>query len=207
MKIKSESESKSKSKKRKHYGWHLLIIIFVSLVLGVNLYCWNAKSLVGNALPMPFGYGASVVLSGSMEPVLSVNDLVIIHETKDVSVGDIIVYQSGYSLIIHRIVSMDGDTIITQGDANNTADKPISISDVKGKMSHHIPLIGGAIRGLKTPVGIIITLAVAILLIELSYTDDKKKDNDEIEKIKEEIRRLKEENEEANKPKRYTRKK
>ena len=41
----------------------ITIIIFVSLVVGFNLYNWNAKSLMGNALPMPMGYGAAVTLT------------------------------------------------------------------------------------------------------------------------------------------------
>ena len=57
-----------------------MLIIFVSLVLGVNLYNWNAKSLMGNVLPMPMGYGAAVVLTGSMEPTIMEDDLIIVAE-------------------------------------------------------------------------------------------------------------------------------
>ena len=41
-----------------------VFLVAVALVLGVNVYLWNARSLMGNALPMPFGYGCAVVLSG-----------------------------------------------------------------------------------------------------------------------------------------------
>ena len=54
------------------------LVIVVSLVIGFNLYSWNARSLTGNVLPMPFGYGAAVVLSGSMEPAISVDDLIVV---------------------------------------------------------------------------------------------------------------------------------
>jgi hypothetical protein len=67
-------------------------------------------------------------------------------------VGDIIVYQKEDQLIIHRVVSMDGTTLVTQGDANNVADEPIDISSVKGKMVSRIPVLGGLIRDLKTPI-------------------------------------------------------
>ena len=56
------------------------LLIFVSLIVGVNIYLWNAQSLMGNALPMPFGYGAAVVLSGSMEPTFSTGDLILVKE-------------------------------------------------------------------------------------------------------------------------------
>ena len=55
-----------------------LLIVVCGLILGVNVYLANANSLVGNQLPMPFGYGAAVVLSGSMEPEFSEGDLIIV---------------------------------------------------------------------------------------------------------------------------------
>ena len=55
----------------------ITVLVLVSAVLGVNLYTWNARSLLGNALPMPFGYGAAVVLTGSMEPTIMTDDLII----------------------------------------------------------------------------------------------------------------------------------
>ena len=47
-----------------------VILGILAVVLGVNVFYLNASRLAGNEVPMPFGYGASVVLSGSMEPVL-----------------------------------------------------------------------------------------------------------------------------------------
>ena len=56
------------------------LIAFVAVIIGLKIYSWNAETLVGNAMPMPFGYGSAVVLSGSMEPELSVNDLIIVQQ-------------------------------------------------------------------------------------------------------------------------------
>jgi signal peptidase len=167
-----------------------LLIFLLALLLGAKLYAWNATSLVGNRLPMPFGYGASVVLSGSMEPALSVNDLVILKETQDVEIGDVIVYESGSELIIHRVLDVDGDTITTKGDANNIADEPFDRSLVRGKMIAVFPAVGALNRILKTPAGTIVLLAAAFLLLELSYRRESGED-DEIREIREEIRRLK----------------
>jgi signal peptidase len=166
------------------------MIFLLALLIGVKLYTWNARSLVGNRLPMPFGYGASVVLSGSMEPALSVNDLVILKETQDVQKGDVIVYESGSELIIHRVQDVDGDTITTKGDANSIADEPFDRSFVRGKMIAAFPAVGALVRLLKTPAGTIALLAAAFLLIELSYRRESVED-DEIRELKEEIRRLK----------------
>ena len=59
------------------------ILIFMGFFLGVNIYLANARGILGRQMPMPFGYGIGVVLSGSMEPSLSKNDLIIVKESKE----------------------------------------------------------------------------------------------------------------------------
>lgn len=169
------------------------LIVFVSLVIGFNLYSWNAQSLMGNALPMPFGYGAAVVLTGSMEPTIMADDLILVAEQENYQVGQIVVYQSGSILVVHRIIQMDGDTVITQGDANLAADDPMDVSVIKGQVIAIIPFFGNVVRILKTPVATIVLLAAAVLLMERSFRKEKQKHSDDLEQIKEEIRRLKEE--------------
>lgn len=181
----SETKRKIKSVGR------VILLAVISLIIGMMVYSWNAQTLAGNAMPMPFGVGMSVVLSGSMEPELSVNDLVIVRETDGYEIGDIVVYQDGSSLVIHRIVSIEDGTVITQGDANNVADAPISASAIKGKEVVHLPFVGVVVRFLKTPVGSILLIIAAIVLFELPHLRERKKAADEQEKIKEEIRKLK----------------
>lgn len=169
----------------------LIPLAVISAAVGLRLYLWNANNLVGNAMPMPFGYGASIVLSGSMEPVLSVDDLVLVRKQDSYQTGDVVVYQDGSILVIHRIISVDGETVITQGDANNMADEPVMIADIKGRMIGYIPQVGGVVRFLQTPGGFLLLLAAAVVLFELPYYQARKKSDDELQKIKEEIRRLK----------------
>lgn len=190
-------KSHFKNNKNKNHKMviRLVFLILISLFLGLNIYFWNANQLVGNALPMPFGYGGAVVLSGSMEPELSVNDLVFLHQIDDYKVGDIVVYQLENELIIHRIVDIDDETgeIITQGDANNVADAPISKKNIKGKMIACIPWVGVIVEMLHTPIGILIVLVLALVLLELSYQCEYTKKDKEIENIKKEIRKLRKE--------------
>lgn len=170
-----------------------LLIIFVSLVVGFNLYTWNARSLMGNTLPMPFGYGAAVVLTGSMEPTIHVNDVILVAEQPTYAENEIAVYQSGNILVVHRILEIADSMVTTKGDANNTPDAPIELSAVKGKVVGVIPGVGGIVKILKTPTATAIMLVGAVLLLEISFRKDKKKANDQLEKIKEEIRKLKDE--------------
>jgi signal peptidase len=167
------------------------MVVVVSLLLGCKLYTWNARTLVGNALAMPFGYGVTVVLSGSMQPTLLVDDIVIIREEESYSVGDVVVYQDSSSLVIHRIVDISGEVVVTQGDANDIPDSPITFEDIKGKEVAKVSHLGVVVRFLKSTSGFLVVLVIAILLMELPYYLEKRKYLQEQEKIKEEIRRLK----------------
>lgn len=184
----SEAKRKAKSIGR------IILLVLISLIIGSTVYSWNAETLAGNAMPMPFGFGISVVLSGSMEPELSVDDLVFVIKADDYKVGDVVVYQYGSSLVIHRIDTIDGDEIVTKGDDNDTKDDPISRAMIKGKAVGHIPFVGVAVRFLKSTLGTVLLIAAAIVLFELPYLQKRKKAEADKEKIKEEIRKLKEQN-------------
>lgn len=168
--------------------WCLLAVL--ALIIGMNLYSFNATALAGNAMPMPFGIGSAVVLSGSMEPVLSVNDLVIVREAEDYAVGDIVVYQSSGSLVIHRIVAIDGENIIARGDANNVDDAPIPAIYIKGKLIFAVPFVGAVLRLIKSLPGTIVLIIAAVLLLEMSWRKEKGKDMEKMDAIKDEIRKL-----------------
>lgn len=182
---------KSKFQLKCAFRW--LLLILCGLILGVNVYLANANSLVGNQLPMPFGYGAAVVLSGSMEPEFSEGDLIVVKETENYKKNDIVVLQDGNSLVVHRIINIDGETITTKGDANKTADEPVNVSAVKGKVLSWIPFAGNILGFLKTPIGTICIIAAAITLVEIPRRNEKKKDDEERQKILDEIERLKKE--------------
>lgn len=173
--------------------FRLLLLILCGLILGINVYLANANSLVGNQLPMPLGCGAAVVLSGSMEPEFYEGDLIIVKETKNYKKNDIVVFQDGNALVVHRIISIDGETITTKGDANKTTDEPINASAIKGKVWFWIPFADNVVGFLKTPVGTICIIVVAIALVEIPRRNEKKKDDGERQKIVEEIERLKKE--------------
>lgn len=183
----------SKPKFKLKSTFRLLLLILCGLILGVNVYLANANSLVGNQLPTPFGYGAAVVLSGSMEPEFSKGDLIVVKETENYKLNDIVVFQDGNSLVVHRIIDIDGETITTKGDANKTADEPINVSTIKGKVLFWIPFLGNVVSFLKTPLGTVCIITSAIALIEIPHRREKKKDDEDRQKIIEEIERLKKE--------------
>ena len=167
-----------------------VVLVVAALIIGVNLYLWNAGSLLGDQLPMPFGYGMAVVLTGSMGDALPADSLIIVKEQYGCEIGEIVVYQSGRSLVVHRVIALEEDHVITKGDANNTQDEPVAMSSIRGVVVGKIPHVGTAVRWLKTPMGMICVIAIAILLIEASHLQDKKEKEAERQRIRKEIRAL-----------------
>ena len=182
---------------RKRMALRMVLLVFVSVVFGVGIYSWNAKSLTGNVMPMPFGIGMGVVMSGSMEPELSVDDLIIVKERKSYEVGEIVVYQQRKTLVVHKIIEINGEEVITQGTANNAEDDPIPMSAIKGEVVFHVDKIGVIVNWIKSPFGTILILLAAIGLLAKSYANEKEESSDELEDIKREIENLKKQKEET----------
>ena len=190
---------KKTNKKTANFIIRAVVIFIASVFIGIQFYNWNAKNVAGDNMPMPFGVGISVVLSGSMEPELSVDDVIIVKKTDDFGVDDMVVFNDHGILVVHRVISIDGDNITTKGDANNTADEPITRDVVKGKVIKVLPGAGKAFDILRSPLAAVIVFGAAILLMELSFKKEKKAADDDLEPIKAEIRRLLAEKEAAKK--------
>lgn len=186
-----KTEEKAPRGRGKRTAFRILMIAVISVFFGATVYSINARRVVGNAMPMPFGVGLSVILSGSMEPTLSVNDLVIIKAADDYAVDDIVVYQSGSDLVIHRIIEKSDELLTTQGDANNTPDEPVALSAVKGKMIASVPCVGAVVRLLQTTLGKIVVIVLAAFLLTRSRQKERSEGDAELDQIKDEIRRLK----------------
>lgn len=76
--------------------------------------------------------------TGSMKPTFdeNANGIRIIPQSEDeINVGDIVTYQSGDSLIVHRVIEKnkdkDGVYFITKGDNNTISDGKIRFKDIK----------------------------------------------------------------------------
>ena len=171
----------------------------ISLLIGYSIFLVNAKFVLHEQLPMLGGYGQAVVLSGSMEPAISVNDLLIIQKTDEYEVGDIITFvDSSNDLVTHRIKEINGDEITTKGDANNTCDKPFNIERIKGKVIAIIPKIGYIITFIQNPFCVVCIIIITFILMERSYSKEKKNKDLNIEQIKAEIEALKNETQQQN---------
>ena len=153
---------KQKKKRQRKYRTRkrLLLVIVVGILMGCSIYLMTSKMVGDNQLWMPFGYGAANVLSGSMEPTFSEGTLLIIKAARETKPGEIVVYQSEDELIVHRVVSVEGDIIVTKGDANAVCDRPFRDTDLKGRVIAWIPHAGVIANTLEN-----VILAVTALIL------------------------------------------
>ncbi|WP_367932077.1 signal peptidase I [Enterocloster citroniae] len=141
-------------------GKCLRTAVLASLVIAVLLnLCFFIR-------PELFGWSRAVILSGSMEPSMSIGDLVIVHREKEYRVGDIVVFDSGGLSVTHRILEKAQEGFVTKGDANNVPDKELlSENHIIGRVAVVIPMVGKAVLFLKNPAGMMLIMMLAIWLI------------------------------------------
>lgn len=120
-------------------SWVLLIAMLILFVFTVYQNITNENNGEGSFL---FGYRPVLILTGSMEPYMMTNGIILtkaVDDINELAVGDVISYhvesEEGRMLrITHRIVDIVGDLIYTKGDNNNVTDGfPLTMDNVEAK--------------------------------------------------------------------------
>lgn len=143
-----------------------IFYVSITLVVATIIYGLISEFVFHNDFPLV--YKPALVLSGSMEPTISTKDLAIIKKAGSYAVNDIVVFKDeSDNMVMHRVVDINNDTVITKGDANNSADDPISRDKIIGIYSFKIPLLGKIIKSLKTPLGLPVLSLVMMLVVFL----------------------------------------
>lgn len=168
------------------------LLVLACILFGFSIYNCSSSRTSGESLPMPFGFGMAVVVTGSMEPTLLIDDLVIVKPAESYEVDDIVVFHSDGLLVVHRIIEVNEEegTVITKGDANNANDDPIDVKSIKGEVVKRIKGVGIFIDFFKNPIVVVMVIAAALLLMEYSFRKEKEEKNKKINQIKEEIKQL-----------------
>ena len=158
---------KQKKKRQRKYRMkkRLTLIIVLGILMGCSIYLLISKQAGEDQLWMPFGYGAANVLSGSMEPAFSAGTLLIIKEEKETKPGEIVVYQAEEELIVHRVISVEGDIIVTKGDANTVCDRPFRSDALKGRVIAWIPYVGAIANILENVVPLLTALILVTVVV------------------------------------------
>jgi len=150
-----------------------VIILILLLTAGLTLI----KTYSSHSRIKLFGYSFLVVTSGSMEPVLTPGDLIIVQAQSEYRAGEIVTYPADGFLVTHRIKAIVDENLILQGDANNAADPhPVPSEQILGKVVLIVPWLGHAALFLKTPAGFLSFLAAGFLMeCGLSHLSKKRK--------------------------------
>lgn len=116
-------------------------------VFGVLILLAVIGSCLLLVLPGFMGYEVYNVVSGSMEPEIPVGSLIYVSPAlpEEVGVGDVIAFESGGSVVTHRVVKnrqLEGD-FVTKGDTNEKEDlNPVPYEELIGLVAHSIPYLG-----------------------------------------------------------------
>ena len=151
--------------------WSILSTVLVVLIVV------SAVFLMGSRL---LGFQVYTVISGSMEPELSVGDLLYVKPVgsiSDIQVGDDISFVLNEDLVVatHRVVRIDAEKqhLYTKGIANEIEDSdPVHFNNVIGVVRFNIPLLGFVSNFVQNPPGMYITIAAVAVLMVLVFVPD-----------------------------------
>ena len=69
-----------------------------------------------------------------MSPTIEKGDIVLVKIGENTKEKDIITYKKDNAIITHRIIEINGESIIAKGDNNNTQDEAITKDAIVGKV-------------------------------------------------------------------------
>ena len=177
----------------------LFIILAIALIMAYNHIQINIK---GNTYTTMLGYSAFEVATGSMSNTIEIGDVILvklIEPNEPVSENEIVVFTQDTTLVTHRIIKINGDQIITKGDANNKEDDPITRKQIIGKVVKIIPDVKMWKEIILTP-KVLIPTSISILLLWIFFSYDKEKDVKKTKKVIEEQEYIDEEIESNEEP-------
>lgn len=112
---------------------YYILIVLISIILLINIFSIFKVSFMG--------FRVYKIASGSMNPTLKINDLVLIKKANTYKENDIVTFKNNKEYITHRIIEINKDEIITRGDFNNTNDKPINKDNIVGKVVYKFKIL------------------------------------------------------------------
>ncbi len=157
-------------------GVALLGLLLLSVLI-INVTLIIKGSLNKDAPPDIFGTAPLAVASPSMngnspdcfdEGAMIFIRILSDEDKQSLQKGDIICFRDDGVFITHRIVAVnqtDGKTVsfVTMGDANNTTDGTILLSNVVGKCVGSVERLGGFALFLQTPWGILVFIGIPVV--------------------------------------------
>lgn len=188
---------------KKIFRWIFDIILFIILAIALIMaYNHVQVNIRGNTYTTMLGYSAFEVATGSMSNTIEIGDVILvklIEPNEPVSENEIVVFTQDTTLVTHRIIKINGDQIITKGDANNKEDDPITRKQIIGKVVKIIPNVKMWKEIILTP-KVLIPSSISILLLWIFFSYDKEKNVKTTNKIIEKQENIEEDIESNEKP-------
>ena len=148
----------------------VVLLLIIILITSFITYSFIKTKYYKKGYTSIFGYAYFIVDSNSMAPKINKNDLVIIKEKSKYKEKNIITYKENDNYITHRITRIEGNRLVTKGDANNNLDKIVYKKDVIGKLVLIIPNVGLIKKIIISPKVLeILLLTLLIISITTSY--------------------------------------
>ena len=191
-----EDYYKEKNQKKHRNKIIKTILIKLIYILVLPIILWNLAIILQtlqnpNDTPSVFGIKTFCIISGSMEPNIQINDMVIVKEVQqnEINKDDIITFVVNGDTITHRVIDVESRNGVllytTQGDANNIEDEEkITFENIEGKYIGKIPKVGKIVLALKSKTTLAIVLSILILL----YIIEQRINNKKIKRNKERIK-------------------
>ncbi len=127
-------------------------------LLGTLMLVATIATCVPISLPHLMGYEIYNVVSPSMEPEIPMGSVIYVKYAppETIEEGDVIAFFSADGVIAHRVVrnqTVEGE-ITTKGDANAAEDvNPVEYTSVIGRVTLHLPVLGGLMEIYTSTVG------------------------------------------------------
>ncbi|MEE8413814.1 MAG: signal peptidase I [Dehalococcoidales bacterium] len=124
------------------------------------------------------GYNLYLVRSESMTPAILMGDMIITGPPDnqlggEVKPGTVVTYEYNEELITHRVLSVDGNILVTKGDATEDPDPwTVTMSDVRGVYLFKIPYVGFMLNFIRSKLGWFLTIIIPGSLLVLWITKD-----------------------------------
>ncbi len=167
-----------------------ILIFLFGIILIISFYNVIQVKILGNNYSSFFGYTMFEVQTDSMVNTdkqkqnsgtddwrvddIKAGDWIIVKEFSNYEVKDVITFIQEDKTVTHRIVEKYNDTYVTQGDANNTKDDPISTTEVVGKVVNKLSYFGFIKSTIFNPF-VLGALIITIYLIKLNYKKEGEK--------------------------------
>ena len=151
------------SRPRTFAGWVKLSAVALALLMLPFLWTY---------LPIQVGGATDYVVTDgtSMLPLFRADGVVLTRSLSHYEIGEVVAYHNRqlHTVVLHRIVGMDGARFILKGDNNNFRDSyHPSQQDLIGKEWKYLPGAGRFLRGVRNPY---VFAAIAALLGLIAFS-------------------------------------